>query len=946
MSTLKKLLALTLALAMVLSVSVFAGNYSADTYADAADIHEDCAEAVEVMYALDIMKGTGANFEPNAPITRAQMAKILYVILNGKDDNAVNYKGNSIFSDVPAAEWYNGYVNYCAMTKKIQGYNGKFDPNGTLTVAAAAKMLLTAIGYDADAYGFVGPNWENNVLTVAHEVGLLEDVATNLTGAAPRQWVAKMIMNSLGAYCYKTVAAIPGNGILNNYWVNSGNDLTNITTFGEKYLNVTIKTGYLVATTKANLDAADFAASKTVTFKFGDAEVDVKGTGLTAADLGQQFTVVIKDGEAKSVRNTGKSVVGEAAIKDVTAKLTYSTSDNNEKNRYEFTIGDLTGKLNVPDTTAEVKVLDIEYNNGEKLVKTTHTSAELKSFMTTEGVKANTVKAIDKDADGDIDYIIYTPVEYAKVTKVGTSNKYGEYVKMEDVNGTDLAINGNTNLYVEDLINCEDELFKGALVKYVWNIDTGMFDVELLETAAKVEFESRKLSKNEFTFDGVTYNIADNAFITSSDITLKNEYNIAVDGDLLVAAGNFVFALDGMDEINEQLAVLIEADVNNDGVSNVRQVKLLTIDGEIAWYDYDYAAAKLYHNGDPDEDIVANGDVLLWPEIAPDWLNDNDPEGWDQLVYIHETDDGLYLEPVAPTTLEIDGAAELVDSVAALAGKLKVTETKGTFTNTADDAAYRVAYENLFFAKVEGEYCIVSMADLEADTYVDVEAVAMVKDTKASNGSIRYQSLVGGYLKIDDTEAAAAKQGYLVVTNIDELKEDAEYGKVTAKINGSDEEVEIKFLGYTADEMIENGTARFYTYTLSSGKYTLKTLTSTTAMNPVEPDEDLELWYNDGANKTVDFDDYDIFALQVTTKEQSEFDRDDDAEVLWESVVTECSFVTAEDILDLIAECEELEEDNNFTYKYNYRAVVDTNEDSEDEDVLFIMVVDIEMYPN
>ena len=91
MSTQKKLLALTLALAMVLSVSVFAGNYSADTYADADKINEDCKDAVELMYALVIMQGTGANFEPNAPITRAQMAKILYVILNGKDDNAVNY---------------------------------------------------------------------------------------------------------------------------------------------------------------------------------------------------------------------------------------------------------------------------------------------------------------------------------------------------------------------------------------------------------------------------------------------------------------------------------------------------------------------------------------------------------------------------------------------------------------------------------------------------------------------------------------------------------------------------------------------------------------------------------------------------------------------------------------------------------------------------------------
>ena len=53
MSTFKKLLALTLALAMVLSVSAFAGSYKADAYKDAAGIDEDCEDAIELLYALD-----------------------------------------------------------------------------------------------------------------------------------------------------------------------------------------------------------------------------------------------------------------------------------------------------------------------------------------------------------------------------------------------------------------------------------------------------------------------------------------------------------------------------------------------------------------------------------------------------------------------------------------------------------------------------------------------------------------------------------------------------------------------------------------------------------------------------------------------------------------------------------------------------------------------------
>ena len=108
MSTFKKLLALTLALAMVLSVSAFAG-YSADTYADADKINGDCEDAIELLYALDIMKGDGKNFNPEASVTRAEMAKMIYVILNyGKDDKAVTYTGAKMFSDVAAGTWYAG----------------------------------------------------------------------------------------------------------------------------------------------------------------------------------------------------------------------------------------------------------------------------------------------------------------------------------------------------------------------------------------------------------------------------------------------------------------------------------------------------------------------------------------------------------------------------------------------------------------------------------------------------------------------------------------------------------------------------------------------------------------------------------------------------------------------------------------------------------------------
>ena len=140
MSKIKKLIALTLALAMVLSVSAFAG-YKVDTYADAADISADCAGAIELMYALEIMRGNEkGEFMPEKSVTRAEMAKMIYVILNyGNDDKAVTYKGGKFFTDVEAGAWYEGYVNYCAATKLISGRGDKtFDPTAPVTTPEAA----------------------------------------------------------------------------------------------------------------------------------------------------------------------------------------------------------------------------------------------------------------------------------------------------------------------------------------------------------------------------------------------------------------------------------------------------------------------------------------------------------------------------------------------------------------------------------------------------------------------------------------------------------------------------------------------------------------------------------------------------------------------------------------------------------------------------------------
>ena len=141
---------------------------------------------------------------------------MIYVIKNyGKDDKAVTYQDAKLYSDVPATAWYAGYVNYCGVTKLVQGRgDGTFGPTDPVSTAAVAKMLLTALGYDAEQRGYVGANWEKNVLSDAAIVGLMKGYNYTTIGNAPRQWVAVMFDNALTkAYTYNTMYPTIFNGI-------------------------------------------------------------------------------------------------------------------------------------------------------------------------------------------------------------------------------------------------------------------------------------------------------------------------------------------------------------------------------------------------------------------------------------------------------------------------------------------------------------------------------------------------------------------------------------------------------------------------------------------------------------------------------------------------------------------------------------------------------------
>ena len=100
------------------------------------------------------------------------------------------------------AVWAKSYVAYCNQIGIVAGRNATtFDPYGKVTGVETAKMLLCMIGFDAKAQGYVGTNWQVNVMRDAEKLGLLNGFAADykIEKAITREEAAQMMLNALKA---------------------------------------------------------------------------------------------------------------------------------------------------------------------------------------------------------------------------------------------------------------------------------------------------------------------------------------------------------------------------------------------------------------------------------------------------------------------------------------------------------------------------------------------------------------------------------------------------------------------------------------------------------------------------------------------------------------------------------------------------------------------------
>ena len=387
--------------------------FAGAAFTDQADIKVE-NEVVDTLIELGVINGyTDGSFKPNDTVTRAEMAKMIYVLRTGNSDASAYNNDKTSFTDVNG-HWAAGFIKYCQSVGIIAGQSAtKFAPDQTVTAQEAAKMLLVTLGYDAQKAGLVGINWASKTNALADENGLLDDVNTSFTGPCPRQYAAQLIYNAIDT---PTVV-----------WRDDA--YTNVTllgddnkTVGEKFMNLKKTTAVLEDVSKTSgketfeltLDKSTVDENKTTDDK-GKALYNFTDVKKDYSDLKYQMVTVL-------YKNNDKSKVYGV----------YATKDNTQQTGILKNLKMDGNKAKLDDTKYDLADKNTVYVNGKSWTENKKDSNNIKSFIDTYGNDSDTkytnaaymqpteVKLLATDGSTDYSILNVKTFAVAKVTAVGS----------------------------------------------------------------------------------------------------------------------------------------------------------------------------------------------------------------------------------------------------------------------------------------------------------------------------------------------------------------------------------------------------------------------------------------------------------------------------------------------------------------------------------------------
>ena len=577
--------ALSLALAAIMLVGMMVVSASAASYNNLTDKDEIVnKDAVSMLVSLGIIEGKpDGSYGPTENVDRAQMAKMLSVIMNKGVDNSALYQSvNSGLTDI-TSHWAKGHINYCYTTGIIAGRGtGTFDPSATVTALEAAKMLLVAVGYDPAIEGFEGADWAINVSVRADEQGIFEGFTKDLSAPLNRDDAALLIYNALDVEMIQSYTT-------NNYPIAYSDHRTIL---ADKYGVIKVQ-GVVVANEWASLASDDgdaalkegkttiyngegiFSTTGNTTVSKEDASLKTQTFNVsTPVDmLGKTVNLYIK----KTTILADSTVYGDPVVSDVnTVVTTGETVLYSGAKDPQVDYDKLLGENGLTDKDAKYFW---NYNSGKYIPNTTEKYGDK-----TANVKGATLTIIDNNGDGEVDYVLSVEKALADITSVNSKKETvtvrtlgtldnKDVVGYEDMAKEDVVLyvqyGGRTYLEKPEVVTGEMEHFNVKGTEKYMTVGGEKYKADELETNARTEVVKFDVTECDKA-NGVQ-------FETSYNFYLDDYGNVIAFEEVEAAAKNYALVLDSAFSTNM---------LNTDA-----QVKVLLPDGTEKTYQLNWSAS-------------------------------------------------------------------------------------------------------------------------------------------------------------------------------------------------------------------------------------------------------------------------------------------------------------------------------------------------------------------
>ena len=740
MKNLKKVLSLVLALAMALSLMTVAFAADAKDYADYGEVNYN--EAVDVMTAVGVFDGMNGSFNPDGTLTREQAAKIITYMLMGKSDADKLTTTIAPYSDVSASRWSAGAIAYCTNEGIISGMgHNKFAPSDPVTGLQFAKMLLVALGYDAEIENLVGDSWAINTSKLAISVGLDDNMEeVSLSQPLTREQATLMAFNAMQS----PLVEYPSKGT--TIEVNGAT-----VSFGAQQAQY-------VTSTRANeqtISSERLSNTKDYTIEFAE---------RYCRDLTLRADRDAFERPAHTWRYDNELI----GTYQNTPDLTYTSTVED---------GDIYADLGLTKTVkATEQYVDGKDVTLQSLVRRGETD------ITGSGNGVLTEVWYEEDDNGDVVSLIITSVN-TYVATVGSVNKASSSVdRYITLATTTNDPDGTLNNRFET-----EDFAREDLVTYTaaWNDSTKRFDiqsVELLDGAVtgilnRWVGDANVDSSANFTVAGTEYDYSKNFAVDASGNKIATNFTVD-ESEMVVYLDEYGYALyiAGVESAKNYAVVIGVGDTNPYG-SRTDGATLLLPDGTIKEVKYKMASGSSLTTPSSNNVREEIGDMVTYT------VKDD--------VYTLTLVDGWQNSNATSTTFT-NGKSAMALNTTPRAGGTDAVETKYTtsetvfFVATDDENGEKVynvytgyaAMPSLDSSKVEG------VAVALSDNRTQVEAVYVsATQLKGIEGVDTFVSFEKDWKVVTDNTGSYYVLPAVVEGNVTEVKLDYTYFSASGKIN-------------------------------------------------------------------------------------------------------------------------------------------------------------------